>query len=425
MKPRYGSRVRLFLSVAAALAAVVISCGSEDSDGERGEEMLQRLDRLRSLPYTSVTEDVASRDKMGVTLHTSSASHAGYNLYCSRKAPRAYLMDASGEVVHLWTYPEESQKFWEHVVLLDDGALLVAHKMRSLLKLDWNSDLIWRQKIKAHHDIAVADDGTLYAIVFGIRRYRGLGVRFPTIVHLTGSGMEIGRYDTYERLDEIKEALDPTAFLDTYLDSIVALGGTYDSLQSDIGRIEVYGRETGGMLFDYFHLNSVCILPDTPLGRVDPRFEAGNLLICFRNVNQILIVDPGSGEIVWAWGQGTLEWPHHPTMLENGNVLVFNNGCIREYTSVLELNPVTLEIEWEYGRNPEQRFYSPLKGSAQRLPNGNTLICDADNGRAIEVTQQHEIVWEWFNPETDEDGHRVQVYRMMRYPPEMVEPLLR
>jgi hypothetical protein len=32
-------------------------------------------------------------------------------------------------------------------------------------------------------------------------------------------------------------------------------------------------------------------------------------------------------------------------------------------------------------------------------------------------------VWEWYNPNLAE-GHRVQVYRMLRYPAEMVEPFL-
>jgi hypothetical protein len=36
-------------------------------------------------------------------------------------------------------------------------------------------------------------------------------------------------------------------------------------------------------------------------------------------------------------------------MIDNGHILVFNNGFIREYTSVLEINPTDLEVEWEYG----------------------------------------------------------------------------
>ena len=165
------------------------------------------------------------------------------------------------------------------------------------------------------------------------------------------------------------------------------------------------------------------MLQDTPLGRRDERFKAGNLLVCFRNVNQIAVMDLPSMEIVWSWGEGILEWPHHPTMLDNGNILVFDNGIVREYTRVLEMDPLTGDIVWEYDGAPDHRFYSATKGSAQRLANGNTLICDADNGRAIEVTCDGEIVWEWLNPEMKGE-YRVQMYRIVRYPPEMVKPLL-
>jgi hypothetical protein len=37
-------------------------------------------------------------------------------------------------------------------------------------------------------------------------------------------------------------------------------------------------------------------------------------------------------------------------------------------------------------------------GSAQRLPNGNTLITEASFGRFFEVTKEGEIVWDYVNP---------------------------
>jgi hypothetical protein len=110
-------------------------------------------------------------------------------------------------------------------------------------------------------------------------------------------------------------------------------------------------------------------------------------------------------------------------MLENGNILIFDNGVERESSRVIELNPISLEIEWEYGTHAGEQFYSYSKGSAQRLPNGNTLICDSDNGRALEVTREGETVWEWYGPLTKK-MRRVQIYRMERIPPETVQPLL-
>jgi hypothetical protein len=171
-------------------------------------------------------------------------------------------------------------------------------------------------------------------------------------------------------------------------------------------------------------MNTVSILPDTPAGRADARFRAGNLLTCFRNVNQIAVLDRDTMEIVWAWGEGDLEWPHHPTMLDDGSILIFDNGVVREYTRVIELDPISETIMWEYVGDPPESFYSPTRGSAQRLPNGNTLICEGDRGRCFEISRAGEIVWEWINPATDDRGRRAQIYRMMRYQPEFIESLL-
>jgi hypothetical protein len=110
-------------------------------------------------------------------------------------------------------------------------------------------------------------------------------------------------------------------------------------------------------------------------------------------------------------------------MVEDGKILVFDNGVTRGFSRVVEVNPVTGDILWEYTGDPPESFYSYEKGSAQRLPNGNTLICDGDNGRAFEVTRAGEMVWEWLNPALKQ-GRRVQLYRMTRLPPELVEPHL-
>jgi hypothetical protein len=165
------------------------------------------------------------------------------------------------------------------------------------------------------------------------------------------------------------------------------------------------------------------ILPDTPAGESDRRFGAGNFLICFRNLNQIAVLHRDTWKVLWAWGADDLDWPHLPVMLESGNILIFDNGTHRNYSRLLELNPVTEQIEWEFVADPPRDFFTPTKGSAQRLPNGNTLVCEGDTGRAFEITHEGEIVWEWINP-VMRKLHREQLYRMWRIEPEVVEPLL-
>ncbi|NNK57052.1 MAG: thioredoxin, partial [Desulfofustis sp.] len=69
------------------------------------------------------------------------------------------------------------------------------------------------------------------------------------------------------------------------------------------------------------------------------------------------------------------------------------------------------------------RFYSPFISSAQRLPNGNTLITEGSGGRIIEVTKDHEIVWEYISPYWGRQMNINMIYRAYRVPYEWVPQL--
>jgi hypothetical protein len=102
---------------------------------------------------------------------------------------------------------------------------------------------------------------------------------------------------------------------------------------------------------------------------------------------------------------------------------VFDNGVEREYSRVVEMDPSSGEIIWEYTAEQPDTFYSRLKGSAQRLQNGNTLICESHKGRVIEVTKEGQVVWEWLNPEVF-GKRRKQIYRMLRFPEGRIKELM-
>jgi hypothetical protein len=110
-------------------------------------------------------------------------------------------------------------------------------------------------------------------------------------------------------------------------------------------------------------------------------------------------------------------------MLENGNILIFDNGVDRRSSRAIEIEPLAGRIVWEYEADPPAAFYTSQRGSAQRLPNGNTLLCDGNGGRAFEVDAGGETVWEWFNPDI-KNGRREQIYRITRLPSDLVESLL-
>jgi len=202
---------------------------------------------------------------------------------------------------------------------------------------------------------------------------------------------------------------------------------------------------------DWLHLNTLSVLGENHWydETGDERFNPENIMISSRGANFIAIISRATGNIVWRVGpdflEGTPEYKlgqfvgqHHPHMIPKGlpgegNILVFDNGGTsgfggptgfprykRDYSRVIEFNPVTFEIVWQYGaESGDEFFFSHNISSAQRLPNGNTLITEGANGRVFEVTPDKEIVWEFLSP-MGPAGRHTPVYRAYRIPPEWV-----
>ena len=126
------------------------------------------------------------------------------------------------------------------------------------------------------------------------------------------------------------------------------------------------------------------------------------------------IIDIDDGRLLWSWGRGVLENPHHPTLLDNGNILIFDNGNRREYSRIVELDPVAGGVSWDYEANPPSSFFSFWAGANQRLPNGNTLVTESSQGRVFEITKDGKIVWEYNSHFILPNGKKATIYRMMR-----------
>jgi hypothetical protein len=95
--------------------------------------------------------------------------------------------------------------------------------------------------------------------------------------------------------------------------------------------------------------------------------------------------------------------------------LLFDNGDERGYSRIIELDPRTKEIVWQYKADPPEDFFSDSRGSCQRLPNDNILITESTKGRVFEITRSGEIVWEFYVPEIDESTKaRKTIYRVVR-----------
>ena len=163
---------------------------------------------------------------------------------------------------------------------------------------------------------------------------------------------------------------------------------------------------------DLFHTNSIEVLP----GAIDGISQPGALLLSIREIGTVAIIDFEQTRVEWTWGPSFVRRQHHASRLDNGNILVYDNlGGNGGLTRVVEVDPASREIVWQYNGDPPDSFFSALRGGCQRLPNGNTLITESDRGRVFEITHDGDIVWEFYNPVMRSGGkERSSIYRLMR-----------
>jgi len=129
----------------------------------------------------------------------------------------------------------------------------------------------------------------------------------------------------------------------------------------------------------------------------------GLVLMSLRTTSGVIGVDKTSGAVQLHIPPTLVSHQHAPVPLDNGHILVFDNGNFRTgahvaYSRVLEFDPHDMRIVWQYADETANLFYSPFMGNAQRLPNGNTHITESSTGRLFEVTPSGDVVWEYVIP---------------------------
>jgi len=172
---------------------------------------------------------------------------------------------------------------------------------------------------------------------------------------------------------------------------------------------EWHGGPYNSTICDWTHCNPVQAIPENKwYDKGDQRFKPGNVMISPRGLDTVYLIDRDTKKVVWEYTGdyfGGLSGQHEPYMIQKGypgegNVLIFDNGASpwkdlghagKSY--VLEVNPITKEVVWVYDKGLD--FHATYTASAQRLPNGNTLICESAGKRVFEVTPDKETVWEY------------------------------
>ena len=357
------------------------------------------IDRLRSLGYTDFAEEPAEEGNEGTIVFDRRRSYPGSNLYTIRHHRRTELVDAHGRLINAWQRGTKGR--WVRSLLLPDGDLLVIGAdlpHRFVLRLNWNNELVWELALPAHHDIAPAPSGRLMVLTLKPRLvpavHRRIMIRDDIITLISNKG----------------EVLEERSFYDMF------------SARPDLNKFIEANYSDG--LIDLFHANSVRWLTDDTLAARNPIYSTRNVIVSFRHQDTVAIFDWDKSEVVWAWGHGIIRGPHDAAVLDNGHILLFDNGLGRKWSRVIELDPLTRTIVWEYKADPPSEFYTASRGANQRLPNGNTLITESGAGRAFEVTHDGQIVWEYLVPHYDDEHRRATIIRLYRYDPEFVDRII-
>jgi hypothetical protein len=284
--------------------------------------------------------------------------------------------------------------------------------------VDKDSKLLWDYPNNVHHDVDVDEDSTIYTLTQKMATWMETRVNPPTAgpkePHRTNRSQMLT--DFLVVLSSEGHELQKISLVEAFRNSpyLLALASASAKVmgqrESDLAANSISGPpsaapneqyETIPFKGEMLHANSVRVLPRA-LAAKFPLFKPGQVLISLGSLDLLVVLDPKSRSIVWACG-GVWQAQRDAEFLGNGHLLLYDNrGALNKGLRILEYDPLTQAIPWYYldanKNSTPTPFHASVRGAKQRLPNGNTLIVDPDQARLFEVTQDKEVVWEFFCP---------------------------
>lgn len=356
--------------------------GDEDPNGRwrRARPAQDAItEQLDALGYMDGYEKAPSNT--GVTRHVREKASGGYNFYVSGHDAQATLMDMDGKVLHTWALPfsaafpdepptdraDNTQAYWRRGHLFENGDILAIHSHYGVVRVDKDSKLKWAVKNSAHHHLEVAEDGNIYVLT----RKRRIFPEVNPDKKVWGDAVDVISPDGQE--------IRSVSVLQALLDS------GFDEAKGKLGT-------TGSLL----HTNSLQVL-DGQMASLIPAFKKGNILLSFRTLDMLAVLDMETEKIAWVKSGPWLK-QHDAFVLDGDSMIVFNNNRGNKHSEVLIFNPKTDAMEWKFAGTREEPFYTSSCGANQLLPNGNVLATESNFGRAIEISEDGEVVWEFISP---------------------------
>ena len=386
------------------------------------------------------------------TSHSDISYVSDQILFAPMYSTKTYLIDKNGDISHTW-----SSNYIPGVMVrwLGNGEILRTIRVDvgpgsgggggGVQKLKWDGTVVWDFRyntngVLSHHDVRVLPDGNILLIAWETK------TRDEAIAAGVNPNLIFGNKLMPDHIIEV-EPTGPTTgdivwewhvwdhLIQDYDPSKVNYGVVADHPELvDINFVTV----SSGLSTDWLHTNSI-----------DYNEEFDQILISVHNFNEIWVIDHSTtteeaaahnggnsgkgGDLLYRWGNpityraGTLSdrqffYQHDATWIKpeypgEGNILIFNNGAERpdgNYSSIDEIIPPVnstghyyLEtgssygpdnLFWRYTANPPESFFASCVSGAERLIDGNTIICDGVSGRFFEVTSSGTIVWQYVNP---------------------------
>lgn len=395
--------------------------------------------------------NVSTQNTIG-TITYDSGVYQGYTLFTPNPSFETYLIDNCGRVINQWT---STYKPSNSVYLLENGNLLRTGKIANtnitfggvgghVQLFDWDNTLLWEytyssSQFSQHHDIFPLPNGNILmlAVTTMTEAEAILAGRDPSII-LDGKIYN-------EQIIELQPVGTNQANIVWEWNIKDHLIQDFDNTKANFGTVvdhpelldfNFINNENGNA--NWLHINSL-------------QYNANldQIILSSRLLDEIYIIDHSTstaeaashsggtygkgGDFLYRWGNPqaydmgddsnrTLYSQHNPHwipdgLIDAGKLLIFNNGNAIRYSSVNIVSPPTSSpgnymydtltgygptaAEWTYtDPNDPEDFFSSILSNAQRLPNGNMLICDGDSGYFFEIDSSNNIVWEYINPDT-------------------------
>ena len=433
--------------------------------------------RLIYLAILLLNISLNAQNTIGV-LSISEDSFNGYTLFTAQT--ETYLINNCGEVINQWSSEYQSGK---SVYLLKNGNLLRAAKFDNsninfggvggrIELFDWEGNLTWEynystDQFRQHHDIFPLPNGNILMLAVTV-------VNKTNAIQLGRNPANLPEDELYnEQILELEPIGTNSANVVWEWNIIDHLIQDFDNSKDNFGIISenpqlidvnFLGLSNGNA--NWLHVNSI-----------QYNAQLDQIILSTRHFNEIYIIDHSTttqessthlggiygkgGDILYRWGnpitykQGTntdqkLYGQHYPHWIPQGftdedKIILFNNGFNRDtqFSEVNILNPPTdspgfysYTVNTAFGpENPffiytnpvTTDFYSPILSSAQRLQNGNTLICEGASGHFFEIDSNNTIVWQYINPAggsgimsqgDNPDFSANSIFRVKKYAPE-------